>query len=298
MTLQRIETQHKSMDKLRDYAQFLKLRLASLVVFSSTLGYLIAAGPNWEWSTLIGLTLGGFLIVGASNGINQILERESDCLMHRTRNRPMPDGRMKKGEAVVVAFLTAISGIFMIYISTHILTTILSIMAMLSYGFVYTPMKRVSPVAVFIGAFPGALPVLIGYSAFSGHLNFEAGILFLVQFIWQFPHFWSIAWVLHKDYSRAGFRLLPGGGDPSIFVARYILFITLFLVPVGLAPAFLGYTPFGFGALSILMAGAFLYPCWKLVQQQQLSQARKLMLASFVYLPVMQLGHWLFKLQW
>lgn len=284
------------MDKLRDYAQFLKLRLASLVVFSSALGYLIAAGSSWELSVLAGLMLGGFLIVGASNGINQILERETDLLMHRTRSRPMPDGRMKTGEAVVVASLTAVSGIFLIYATASILTTVLSIMAMLSYGFVYTPMKRVSPIAVFIGAFPGALPVLIGYSAFDGHLNFEAGILFLVQFIWQFPHFWSIAWVLHEDYSRAGFRLLPGGGDPGIFVARYILFITLFLIPVGIAPAFLGYTPYGFAVLSVLMAGAFLYPCWKLVQNQQLAHARKLMLASFVYLPVMQLGHWLFKL--
>ncbi|MFZ9938766.1 MAG: heme o synthase [Bacteroidia bacterium] len=284
------------MDKLRDYAQFLKLRLASLVVFSSALGYLIAAGSAWDWHTLMGLTLGGFFIVGASNGINQILERESDRLMHRTRKRPMPDGRMKTGEAVLVAWCTAVVGIGLIYYSTHVLTTILSIMAMLSYGFVYTPMKRVSPVAVFIGAFPGALPVLIGYSAFNGHLNFEAGILFLVQFIWQFPHFWSIAWVLHEDYTRAGFRLLPGGGDPGIFVARYILFITLFLIPVGIAPAFLGYTPYGFAVLSVIMAVAFLYPCWKLVQQQQMMQARKLMLASFVYLPVMQLGHWLFKI--
>lgn len=284
------------MDKLRDYAQFLKLRLASLVVFSSALGYLIAAGDGWDWLTLVGLTLGGFLIVGASNGINQILERESDRLMHRTRKRPMPDGRMKTSEAIVVAVSTALFGIGLIHYYTHILTTILSIMAMISYGFVYTPMKRVSPVAVFIGAFPGALPVLIGYSAFDGHLNFEAGILFLVQFIWQFPHFWSIAWVLHDDYTRAGFRLLPGGGDPGIFVARYILMITLFLIPVGIAPALLGYTPIGFAVLSVVMAGAFLYPCWKLVQQQELSQARKLMLASFVYLPVMQLGHWLFKL--
>jgi protoheme IX farnesyltransferase len=296
MTAQRIPIHLISMDKLRDYAQFLKLRLASLVVFSSALGYLIASGADWNGSTLMGLTLGGFLIVGASNGINQILERESDRLMHRTRKRPMPDGRMKTSEAVLVVFLAAVIGIGLIDYFTHVLTTILSIMAMLSYGFVYTPMKRVSPVAVFIGAFPGALPVLIGYSAFNGHLNFEAGILFLVQFIWQFPHFWSIAWVLHEDYARGGFRLLPGGGDPGIFVARYILFITLFLIPVGIAPALLGYTPYGFAVLSVIMAGAFLYPCWKLVQQQQLLQARKLMLASFVYLPVMQLGHWLFKL--
>jgi len=284
------------MNKLRDYAQFLKLRLASLVVFSSALGYLIAAGPDWQGYTLIGLTIGGFLIVGASNGINQILERESDRLMHRTRNRPMPDGRMNTLEAVAVAALAAMCGIALIHYCTHVLTTILSIMALLSYGFVYTPMKKVSPVAVIIGAFPGALPVLIGYSAFGGHLNFEAGLLFLVQFIWQFPHFWSIAWVLHEDYQRAGFRLLPGGGDPGIFVARVILWITFLLVPVGLAPALLGYTPFGFGALSVLMAGLFLYPCWRLVQQRQLAEARKLMLASFVYLPVMQLAHWLFKI--
>jgi len=296
MTAHQIPFHLISMDKLRDYAQFLKLRLASLVVFSSALGYLIASEADWNGSTLMGLTLGGFLIVGASNGINQILERESDRLMHRTRKRPMPDGRMKTSEAVLVAFLAAVIGIGLVDYFTHVLTTILSIMAMLSYGFVYTPMKRVSPVAVFIGAFPGALPVLIGYSAFNGHLNFEAGILFLVQFIWQFPHFWSIAWVLHEDYARGGFRLLPGGGDPGIFVARYILFITLFLIPVGIAPALLGYTPYGFAVLSVIMAGAFLYPCWKLVQQQQLLQARKLMLASFVYLPVMQLGHWLFKL--
>lgn len=284
------------MQKVRDYAQFMKVRLASLVVFSSGVGYLIAAGSNWEWGQFLLLLLGGFLIVGSSNGINQIIERESDQLMKRTLNRPVATGRMSVTEGVILALATGIGGVVIIGLSTNTLSATLALMSLLSYGFVYTPLKKISPVAVFVGAFPGALPILIGYAAYNGHLNLEAGLLFLVQFIWQFPHFWAIAWLLHDDYDKAGFRLLPTANEPDKRSAVQILFYTICLIPVSLAPWWFGFA--GLAALSVcLLSGLlFLWPAWQLYRTVDKAWARKLMFASFVYLPVVQLVYLFDKL--
>ncbi len=277
------------MQKVKDYAQFMKVRLASLVVFSSGVGYLIAAGADWEWGQFLLLLLGGFLIVGSSNGINQIIERESDQLMKRTLNRPVATGRMSVTEGVILALATGIGGVVIIGLSTNTLSATLALMSLLSYGFVYTPLKKISPIAVFVGAFPGALPILIGYAAYNGHLNLEAGLLFLVQFIWQFPHFWAIAWLLHDDYDKAGFRLLPTAAEPDRKSAIQILFYTICLIPVSLAPWWFGFA--GVVALvTCLLSGLlFLWPAWQLYRTVDRTWARKLMFASFVYLPVVQL---------
>lgn len=285
-----------SMQKVRDYAQFMKVRLASLVVFSSALGYLIAAGSAWDGMQFTLLLLGGFLIVGASNGINQIIERESDMLMKRTSNRPVATGRMSVMEGVIVALATGIGGVVIIGLSTNTLSAMLGLMALLSYGFVYTPLKKISPIAVFVGAFPGALPILIGYAAFNGRLNLEAGLLFLVQFIWQFPHFWAIAWLLHEDYNKAGFRLLPTAQAPDKRTSFQILFYTLCLIPVSLSPWWFGFTGWLGFAVCLISGVAFLWPAIKLYQSNDSAWARKLMFASFIYLPVVQMVYLIDKM--
>jgi protoheme IX farnesyltransferase len=165
--------------------------------------------------------------------------------------------------------------------------------ALMSYAFAYTPLKKVTPIAVFVGAFPGAMPVLIGYSAFEGHLNLEAGLLFLVQFFWQFPHFWSIAWVLHEDYQRAGFHLLPTRDEPQTSTARIILWYTLALLPFAMAPWWYGFQGIVGAIVCLMMTLWFVYTAWRLYRGADKHLARKLMFASFVYLPVVQLAYWL-----
>lgn len=277
------------MQKLRDYTQFLKIRLATLVVFSSGIGYAIAAGSAFDLVQFFWLVLGGFLIVGASNGINQIIERDSDQLMSRTANRPVATGRMSVWEAALIALITGIAGVIIIGLTTNRLSAALGLMSLLSYAFVYTPMKKRSPFAVFVGAFPGALPILIGYAAFNGQLNLESGLLFLVQFIWQFPHFWAIAWVLHDDYGKAGFKLLPNAGEPSRKNAFQILWYTVSIIPVSLAPVYYGFAG-NWAAGVCLIAGLFFtWQAWVLYRRLDKTSARSLMFGSFLYLPLVQL---------
>ncbi len=279
--------------RLADYSQFLKLRLSLLVIFSAVLGYLIAAGDQLDWATMGWLALGGFLVTGASNGLNQIIERDTDALMLRTEGRPVPSGRMGLKEAWCLSGVMGISGLAILYHGTTLLSVQMGAVALLSYAFAYTPLKRITPVAVFVGAFPGAMPVLIGYSACDGHLNLEAGLLFLVQFFWQFPHFWSIAWVLHEDYQRAGFHLLPTRAEPQTSTARIILWYTVALLPFAMAPWWYGFQGTGGAVVCLIMTLWFVYAAWRLYLGADKPLARKLMFASFVYLPIVQLAYWL-----
>ena len=274
--------------KLSDYNQFLKIRLAALVVFSAAMGYLMAATSPFQWKELALLCLGGFLVVGASNGINQIIERNSDKLMTRTNKRPVATGRMKLTESSLLALTTGVLGV---YILSHFnsLTAILATFSLLSYAFAYTPLKKIHPIAVFIGAIPGALPVLIGYAAASNTINAEAILLFMVQFIWQFPHFWTIAWQLHADYNKAGIRLLPQGETPNKSTAFHILCYTATLIPLGLALTVYQYTGWIAGAVSTLSAIYFTFLAVKLYKECSNEAARKLMFASLIYLPVVQI---------
>ncbi|MGZ4060624.1 MAG: heme o synthase, partial [Bacteroidia bacterium] len=211
------------MSKVRDYAQFIKLRLASLVVFSAAIGFVIssrAAAGGFSWSKMLILVLGGFLVTGSSNGFNQIMEKNLDKLMNRTQNRPLPKDRMSFSESFVLAAIMGISGILILWIFMNPLSGILGFSALILYTIVYTPLKRITPFAVFVGAFPGAIPPLLGCVAATqgfGSITPQAWILFAGQFMWQFPHFWAIAWVLDDDYKKAGFRMLPslGGRNKS-----------------------------------------------------------------------------------
>src|SRR5690606_9747087 len=201
--------------KAKAFAEMLKFRLSLLVAFSCAFGFVLASG-ELNWFKLVMLFAGGFLLSGASIVINQIKEKEYDKLMTRPMNRRLPTGRVSVQEAMVFGTICAVAAIVILMVFTNPLTTLLSIVSMILYSFVYTPLKRVGPIAVFVGAIPGALPPLLGWTAATGVISHEALIIFGIQFIWQFPHFWAIAWVADEDYKKAGFKLLPSGGTRDI----------------------------------------------------------------------------------
>ena len=270
--------------KVSDYASFIKLRLASLVVFSAVLGYMLAV-PSIDWTVLSILCVGGFLVTGSSNGFNQIIERDLDKLMDRTKDRPLAAGRMSVTEAFIVASLTGIVGVGMLfYLNT--LTGVLGGLALFSYVAIYTPLKRITPWAVFVGAFPGAIPPMLGWVAATGTFGLEAGILFALQFMWQFPHFWAIAWKINDDYLKAGFKLLPSPEGRDQLSAFLILLYTLFMIASSFLPILFGMAGLG-AAVVIGIAGILmLVPAINLYRKNAMKSATKLMFASFVYIPL------------
>lgn len=242
------------------------------------------------------LFLGGFLISGASIVINQIIEKDLDKLMSRTRNRPLPTGRLSVNEAITFCVFTMAAGVAILLLYTNVFTTLLSIVSMILYSFVYTPLKRVGPVAVFVGAIPGALPPLLGWTAATGFISHEAMIIFGIQFIWQFPHFWAIAWVADDDYKKAGFKLLPSGGKKDLNTAIQIMIYTLFLIPMGLLPATFGITGIH-SAVAVTICGVlFLAQTFSLMKSGDRKSALKIMFGSFIYLPVVQIAFLLDKI--
>ena len=267
------------------YLIFTKFRLSFLVILSALSGYLFAGGT--DLLEIFYLLLGGTLVTAASNGANQIWERDLDSLMKRTENRPLPRGWMSLKEAYLICIFSLIIGtILLLLINWQ--SAALGFLAFITYVFIYTPMKRVSPWAVLIGAFPGAIPPFLGAIAATDHFGFLPGILFFVQFTWQFPHFWAIAWVLYDDYKLAGFSLLPSKSGRSKASAFQIMAYSLALIPFSLVPWLLGWT----GSLTLYVAAGlgilfFLY-AYKLFVNCETADARKLMFASFVYLPIIQ----------
>ena len=267
------------------YLIFTKFRLSFLVILSALSGYLFAGGT--DLLEIFYLLLGGTLVTAASNGANQIWERDLDSLMKRTENRPLPRGWMSLNEAYLICIFSLIIGtILLLLINWQ--SAALGFLAFITYVFIYTPMKRVSPWAVLVGAFPGAIPPFLGAIAATDHFGFLPGILFFVQFTWQFPHFWAIAWVLYDDYKLAGFSLLPSKSGRSKASAFQIMAYSLALIPFSLVPWLLGWT----GSLTLYVAAGlgilfFLY-AYRLFINCETADARKLMFASFVYLPIIQ----------
>ena len=252
------EKQIANPSKVRDYAQFLKLRLAALVVLSAAFSFVIGS-HQVNWNKMLLLVLGGFLVTGSSNGFNQIIERNLDKLMHRTHMRPLPQERMTIIESFILALTMGITGISILWIFMNPMSGILGLTALILYTLVYTPLKRITPFAVFVGAIPGAIPPLLGYVASTsgfGEITFQAWILFAVQFMWQFPHFWAIAWVLDDDYKKAGFQMLPSLGGRDKSSAFQILVYTLFLLPISLFPVMFHMSGF-ISAIIILICGIF-----------------------------------------
>jgi protoheme IX farnesyltransferase len=292
-------TKPSFLTKVRDYAVLFKLRLSFLVVVSSVLGYLMAV-DSVIWIDLMVLIIGGFLLTGSSNAFNQVWEKDLDKIMDRTQMRPLPQNRLTAVEALIAASIAGAAGIGMLWFLLNPLSGVLGLLALASYVFIYTPLKPISSLAVFVGAFPGAIPPMLGYVAGSGAFGLEPGILFAVQFMWQFPHFWAIAWVMDDDYKKGGFRLLPFKEGRSKRSSFQILLYTALLVPVSLLPWALPTDQPMTGDLSMIVAlilGAwFTYKAYRLNKTQDKKDARKLMFASFIYLPIVQLIYVIDKL--
>lgn len=287
---------------IKDFKNLVKLRLTLLVVFSASVTFLIGQKIQIErgnidyinWKNWLILIVGGFLVTGAANCFNEIIEKDLDKLMTRTKDRPMPVGRMTTGQGLVLGLVMGIIGTRLLLI-LNLETGIISVFSILLYAFAYTPLKRKSPIAVFVGAIPGALPPLIGYLAALGNTTaFEAVdyqiaiILFAIQFVWQFPHFWAIAWVLDDDYKKAGFRLLPTTKRDKVS-AGFTLASTLLLIPVSLLPTIYGFGGNIIAVVSLVIGIWFAWLAIKLFMKLDIDSARKLMFASFIYLPVVQL---------
>ena len=285
-----------------DFSKLIKFRLTFLVVFSASLTFLmgsrmqVARGEltGIAWGNWLILIIGGFLVTAAANCFNEIIEKDLDKLMTRTMDRPMPAGRMTTGQGLVSGLIMGMVGTWLLG-KLNLETGLLSVFSILLYAFAYTPLKRHSPIAVFVGAIPGALPPLIGYLAALGHstsfmaVDYQiAVILFFVQFVWQFPHFWAIAWVLDDDYKKAGFRLLPTTKRDKIS-SIFVLVSTLILIPVSLLPTFYGFGGYYIAGVSIIAGIYFSYLAFLLVLKRDLVSARKVMFCSFFYLPLVQL---------
>jgi heme o synthase len=287
-----VEKEVAAPSKIRDYAAFIKMRLSSLVVLSAAISFVIGS-HEVNWSKMLLLILGGFLVTGSSNGFNQIIEKNLDKLMTRTQNRPLPQDRMGINESFMLASFMGIAGISILWLFMNPLSGLLGLFALILYTAVYTPLKRVTPFAVFVGAIPGAIPPMLGYVASSkgfGEIQFQAWILFFVQFMWQFPHFWAIAWVLDDDYKKAGFRMLPSLGGRDKSSAFQVLVYTLFLLPISLMPVLFGMSG-TISAIVILICGAgFAYQAYNLFKECTVEAARKLMFGSFIYLPIVQIA--------
>ena len=293
------------MVKSKDYFQLMKFTLSFTVVFTCVICYLLA--PNvveYSWPYIILLFVAGLMITGSANAINQAVEKDTDALMKRTGNRPVASGRMSENEAYAFASVTGIGGILLMAIFFNLSSALLSALSIFIYAFIYTPLKKVNAVAVLIGAFPGALPCLIGWVAATGVVNPFADInvdgriysngagwvLFGIQFLWQFPHFWAIAWIAYKDYAKAGFRLLPSNKGPERSTALQTILYTVVMIPVGMLPYYFHLT----GDVSlwiVLAANLFLFTqCVRLYLELNAAAARRVMFSSYIYLPVVFLA--------
>lgn len=280
----------KKESKFKSFLVFTKFRLSALVVISALSGYLFVVfrdGASVNWQVIFNLMVGGSLVTAASNGANQIWERELDIMMRRTQTRPLPQGRMNLKEAYLIVILCLVVGSWLLY-SINFLSAFLGVCAFVSYVFIYTPMKRVTPWAVFVGAFPGAIPPMLGAIAYTNKFGLEPGILFFVQFVWQFPHFWAIAWVVFDDYKAGGFSLLPSKFGKSKNSAYQIMVYSLFLIPFTLLPWVLGWTGSATLVIGTILGGWFFWYSYRLFITCDDKDAKKLMFASFFYLPLVQ----------
>ncbi|MEJ7736249.1 MAG: heme o synthase [Chitinophagaceae bacterium] len=277
--------------KLRDYMLLVKFSLSFMVVFSALISYLLAPKVVEFNSTMIILLFtGGFLITGSANAINQAVEKDTDALMKRTAKRPVASGRMSVEEALTFAAVSGIAGIFILWFFFNGISAALAAFSLFLYAFVYTPLKKINAIAVLVGAVPGALPCLIGWAAGNDELTTGGWILFALQFFWQFPHFWAIAWIAHKDYSNAGFKLLPSVEGPTKYSAIQSIIYSLLLIPIGVLPYLLDMS--GVVSFWILLAANMLmtYQSVRLYREMQIQAARRVMFSSYIYLPIVLLA--------
>jgi len=269
-------------EKLKCYAQLFKLRLTSFVVISAVFGYFIGA-TSYNVGEVVFLVLGGFLVTGASNAFNQIIEKNHDKLMDRTKGRPLPLNKLSVTETAWVSSVIGVLGVSILWLFLNPLSGVLGALAIFMYAVIYTPLKRITPFSVFVGAFPGAIPPMLGWVAATGSFSLGAGILFFIQFVWQFPHFWAIAWRVNDDYQKAGFKMLPFNKKNK--VSAFILFMSAFaLLVVSIIPEWFAIstriTTVGLLVFSLMMV----YPAIKLIQTNDDKYALRIMLMSYLYL--------------
>lgn len=270
--------------KVQDYKLLVKLRLSLTVVFSSVMAFLIGSFGEIQWPAVGILALGGFLVTGAANALNQVLEKDFDRLMKRTADRPLAAGRMKVSEAVLAAGFMCLFGITLLALFNP-WTAFLGMIALVSYAFVYTPLKRLSPIAVPVGALPGALPTMIGCVAAQGEITLLAWALFFIQFLWQFPHFWSIGWLGFEDYRKAGYRFIPGEDVPDRRAARQAFYTALWLIPAGALPWLLGATGVVSLVVVLVLGIGYAWLSWRFERRHDRPAALALMFYSFAYIP-------------
>ena len=283
-------SKNKSIDKVRAFFDLTKFRLSITVVFSSLFGYALAA-QDFSIIKLIVFAVAGYATTASANVINQLIEINLDKLMKRTKDRPLPSGRISTQEARIFSLVLGVSSICLLAIVFNYKAALLALLSIILYGFVYTPLKRVGPVAVAVGALPGAFPPMIGWVAATGHFGLEPGILFAIQFFWQFPHFWAIAWVLDEDYKKAGFKLLPSSGEKNIHTAFQMMIYTLFLIPLCWVPFYLEMTGLNSAIIAMLCGLLFLAQTFHLMRKVNDKAALQLMFGSFLYLPIVQLSY-------
>lgn len=279
--------------KIRDYIQLMKPSLSIMVVFSSVISYLLAPKVvEYDWLMILLLFVGGMLVTGSANAINQVVERDTDAQMKRTANRPIASGRLKPLDGWIFAILSGAVGVWMLGNWFNWGAAMLAAFSLFLYAFIYTPLKKVNSIAVLMGAVPGALPCLIGWVAGQDEFSLGGWILFAFQFFWQFPHFWAIAWVAHQDYSAVGFRLLPSREGPTRFTAMQTIAYSLLLVPVTLLPFFTGLSTTdslqGLIAIGVvILANVFMIGrCINLYRTMEVKAARRVMFGSYLYLPL------------
>jgi heme o synthase len=270
--------------KIQDYKLLVKLRLSLTVVFSSVMAFLIGSNSAVNWTAVTILALGGFLVTAAANTLNQVLEKDFDSLMKRTADRPLAAGRMRISEAVLAAGFMCLVGITLLALFNP-WTAFLGMAALISYAFLYTPLKRISSVAVTVGAIPGALPTMIGCVAAQGEITPLAWSLFMIQFLWQFPHFWSIGWLGFEDYRKAGYRFMPGDTSPHPSAAKQALGYALLLIPTGALPWLLGATGIISMGVVLLLGVGYALLSWRFVRFHDRKAALALMFYSFAYIP-------------
>lgn len=275
---------------ISDFKEITKMRLALSVVFSSLAGYLLGV-DTVNYKTLLLLALGGYFMVGASNAFNQIIEKDLDALMNRTKNRPIPSGRMSVTTAFIIACVFTLAGIIILY-AINKQTAMFGAISIFLYTCVYTPLKTKTPLAVFVGAIPGAIPFMLGWVAATNDFGIEPGTLFALQFFWQFPHFWAIGWFLYEDYKKGGFFMLPTGKQDKGTAVQVIMY-TIWTILVSIIPVF-GFT----GKLQLSIVSAvivFLLGLWMLYYAFRLfnvmteKAARQLMLVSVSYISLIQI---------
>jgi protoheme IX farnesyltransferase len=272
---------------VKDYLALTKPRITWLILMSTGIGYFFGSKGGWNFLTLFHTLLGTGLLASGTASLNQWFEREADGKMRRTRERPLPSGRLHEERALLFGLLVSAAGFFDLQLGANPLAALLGAVTLASYLFLYTPLKQRSPHSTTIGAIPGAMPPLIGYAAASGTLRWEAWILFAILFIWQFPHFYAIAWMYREDYERAGIRMLPVVEPDGHSTARRILWFSLALIPISLVPKYLAMAGNVYLIGAIAMGLLFLYAGLRISFNRTRQQARRVLLASVLYLPVL-----------